>query len=108
MRRPVRALAIAAPAAAAVAMLFAATTAYANVAVTRVSTDPFTDTKAQHRTEVEPDTFVNGNTIVAAFQIGRISGGGSSDTRFPTSTNRGATRTHRSLAGLTTDPRRRD
>ena len=103
MRRPVRALAIAVPAAAAVAMLFAATTAYANVAVTRVSTDPFTDTKAQHRTEVEPDTFVNGNTIVAAFQIGRISGGGSSDTSFATSTNGGATWTRGSLPGLTTN-----
>jgi len=103
MRRPVRALAIAVPAAAAVAMLFAATTAYANVAVTRVSTDPFTDTKAQHRTEVEPDTFVNGNTIVAAFQIGRISGGGSSDTGFATSTNGGATWTRGSLPGLTTN-----
>src|SRR3954453_16154855 len=41
--------------------------AAANVAVTQVSSDPFTDAQAQHRTEVEPDTFAFGSTIVSAF-----------------------------------------
>ena len=65
--------------------------ASANVAVTQVSSDPFTDAQAQHKTEVEPDTFTFGNTIVSAFQTGRVSGGGSSNIGFVTSTDGGAT-----------------
>src|SRR5689334_22027295 len=98
--RSVRVLAIAAPAA---ALLFAATTAYANVTVTQVSSDPFTDTQPQHRTEVEPDTYTAGSTIVAAFQIGRVFGGGASDVGFATSKNGGASWAHGSLPGLTTN-----
>jgi hypothetical protein len=101
--RSVRALTLAVPVAAAVALLFAASTAYANVAVTQVSSDPFTDTQAQHRTEVEPDTFTFGTTIVSAFQVGRVFGGGSSDIGFATSKNGGTTWTHGSLPGLTTN-----
>src|SRR5256885_6603060 len=52
----------------AIGLLFAAAPASANVAVTQVSSDPFTDAQAQHRTEVEPATFTFGNTIVSAFQ----------------------------------------
>jgi hypothetical protein len=98
--RSVRAWAVAVPVAT-VALLFVATAAYANVSVTQVSSDPFTDSQAQHRTEVEPDTFTFGTTIVAAFQIGRVFGGGASDTGFATSKNGGATWTHGSLPGLT-------
>src|SRR5262252_4730076 len=101
--RSVRVLAVALPAAAVAALLLAVTTAYANVTVTQVSSDPFTDAQAQHRTEVEPDTFTFGTTIVAAFQIGRVFGGGSSDTGFATSKDGGATWTHGSLPGLTTN-----
>src|SRR5437879_6024856 len=61
---------LAAPAA---ALLLGATTAFANVALTQVSTDPYTDTQAQHHTEVEPDTFAFGSTVVSAFQVGRVS-----------------------------------
>src|SRR5439155_9333447 len=68
-----------------------------------VSTDPYTDTQAQHRTEVEPDTFTFGTTIVSAFQVGRVSGGGSSNIGFATSTNGGATWTHGFLPGTTTN-----
>ena len=50
--------------------------AYANVTVTQVSQDIFTDAQAQHNTEVEPDTFASGSTIVSAFQVGRVFGGG--------------------------------
>jgi hypothetical protein len=52
----VRAAALAVPAALAV-LLFTGTTAYADVALTQVSSDPYTDTQAQHRSEVEPDTY---------------------------------------------------
>ncbi|MEV5714720.1 sialidase family protein [Amycolatopsis mediterranei] len=82
-------------------LLVSATSASANVAVTQVSTDPFTDAQAQHRTEVEPDTFAFGSTIVSAFQVGRVSGGGSSDIGFATSTDGGATWTQGFLPGTT-------
>jgi hypothetical protein len=85
-----------------VASLFlAAGPASANVAVTQVSSDPFTDAQAQHRTEVEPDTFSFGSTIVSAFQVGRVSGGGSSNIGFATSTNDGATWTQGFLPATT-------
>jgi hypothetical protein len=77
--------------------------AYANVTVTQVSQDIFTDAQAQHNTEVEPDTFVSGSTIVSAFQVGRVSGGGSSDIGWATSTNGGATWAHGYLPDLTTN-----
>ncbi|MFC0541591.1 sialidase family protein [Kutzneria chonburiensis] len=83
------------------ALLATAGPASANVAVTQVSTDPFTDTQAQHRTEVEPDTFAFGNTIVSAFQVGRVSGGGSSNIGFATSTNGGASWTQGFLPATT-------
>ncbi|MFJ9780919.1 sialidase family protein [Amycolatopsis sp. NPDC101161] len=82
-------------------LLVSATSASANVAVTQVSADPFTDAQAQHRTEVEPDTFAFGSTIVSAFQVGRVSGGGSSDIGFATSTDGGGTWTQGFLPGTT-------
>ncbi|TCO59253.1 hypothetical protein EV192_10494 [Actinocrispum wychmicini] len=82
-------------------MFLAAGPAAANVAVTQVSSDPFTDAQAQHRTEVEPDTFSFGTTIVSAFQVGRVSGGGASNVGFATSTNGGATWTQGFLPGTT-------
>lgn len=76
--RTARIVALAAPAAC-VFVLLAGTTASANVTVTQVSHDIYTDAQAQHNTEVEPDTFAFGNTIVSAFQVGRVFGGGSSN-----------------------------
>jgi len=75
--------------------------AFANVALTQISSDPFADTDAQHATQVEPDTFAQGTTIVSAFQTGRVSGGGSSDIGWATSTDSGATWTHGFLPGIT-------
>jgi hypothetical protein len=100
--RSARAITLAVPAMCAV-LLFTATTAYANVPLTVVSTDPYTDAQAQHRTEVEPDTFTFGSTIVSAFQVGRVSGGGSSNIGWATSTNGGATWTNGFLPGITTN-----
>ncbi|HEX9342713.1 MAG TPA: sialidase family protein, partial [Actinomycetota bacterium] len=82
-------------------VLFTAGPVTANVALTLVSTDPFTNTTSQHQTEVEPDTFVNGSTIVSAFQVGRFFDGGSSDIGFATSTNGGASWTNGFLPGIT-------
>ncbi len=67
----------------------------------KVSSDPFTDTDAQHATEVEPDTYSFGTTIVAAHQTGRVSGGGSSDVGWETSTDSGATWHNGFLPGIT-------
>ena len=67
----------------------------------KVSTDPFTDTDAQHATEVEPDTYAFGTTIVAAHQTGRVYGGGSSDVGWETSTDSGATWRNGFLPGVT-------
>jgi hypothetical protein len=100
--RSARALALAAPVAAAL-LLFTTTPAYANVALTQVSNDPYTDAQAQHQTEVEPDTFQFGSTIVSAFQVGRVSGGGSSNIGWATSTNGGTTWTNGFLPGITTN-----
>jgi hypothetical protein len=55
-------------------ILLGVVTAHANVPVPIVSTDPYTDTQAQHQTEVERDTFQFGSTIVSAFQVGRVFG----------------------------------
>jgi hypothetical protein len=82
-------------------LLLAGGPASANVALTQVSTDPFTNTTSQHRTEVEPDTFAAGSTIVSAFQVGRFFDGGASGAGFATSTNGGSTWTHGFLPGLT-------
>ncbi|HEY8625951.1 MAG TPA: sialidase family protein [Solirubrobacteraceae bacterium] len=90
----------------ALAALTFAASASANVALTRISTDPFTNTTSQHATEVEPDTFANGSTVVTAFQVGRFFNGGGSDIGFATSTDGGATwPTSGFLPGLTSTSR---
>jgi len=75
--------------------------ASANVPITVVSLDPYTNTTSYHKTEVEPDTFSFGNTVVSAFQSGRFSDGGSSNIGFATSTDGGATWTKGFLPGTT-------
>ncbi|MFI6602342.1 exo-alpha-sialidase [Nonomuraea sp. NPDC050536] len=91
-----------APAAALFALVLAAAPALANVAITQIGEDPFTNATSQHKTQVEPDTFQYGSTIVAAIQTGRFFDGGSSGIAFATSTNNGATWTQGVLPGITT------
>ena len=50
---------------------------------------------------MEPDSFSNGSTIVAAYQVGRIYDGGACAIGFSTSTDNGATWTSGLLPGLT-------
>jgi hypothetical protein len=79
----------------------------AHAAVLPISSDPFTQATCKassttnHRTEVEPDTFANGSTIVSAFQVGRIYDGGACAIGFATSTNNGASWTSGLLPGIT-------
>ncbi|MFD8705402.1 hypothetical protein ACFV1W_22780 [Kitasatospora sp. NPDC059648] len=68
----------------------------------QVSTDPFTNSTSQHATELEPDTFAYGSTIVSSAQVGRFTDGGSSDISWNTSTDGGATWQHGMLPGITT------
>ncbi|HJP73388.1 MAG TPA: sialidase family protein [Pseudonocardiaceae bacterium] len=100
-RLPGTLLATAVIAATGLGLVPAAAASTAAVSLTEVSTDPFTDTDAQHATEVEPDTYSSGNTVVSAFQVGRVFGGGSSDIGWATSTDAGTTWKHGFLPGLT-------
>ncbi len=63
-------------------------------ALTKASSDPYKNTSSYHKTEVEPDTFSFGNTIVSTFQVGRFTDGGSSNIGWATSTDNGATWKH--------------
>lgn len=81
--------------------------AAADAAVQQIGSDPFTQatcaasTTTNHRTEVEPDTFSNGSTIVSAFQVGRIYDGGACAIGFATSTDNGASWRNGLLPGIT-------
>lgn len=76
-------------------------------ATTDIAADPFTQATCaasaatNHHANVEPDTFSNGSTIVAAYQVGRIYDGGACAIGFATSTDNGATWTSGLLPGLT-------
>jgi hypothetical protein len=67
----------------------------------QISSDPFTNGDSQHATQVEPDTFAFGSTVVSAFQSGRFFDGGSSDIGFATSLDGGTTWTHGFLPSMT-------
>jgi hypothetical protein len=74
----------------------------ASVQLVHVSSDPYVNTSSQHKTEVEPDTYAFGSTIVTAFQAGRFyAGGGSSNIGWATSTDKGTTWKHGFLSGIT-------
>lgn len=73
----------------------------AQVALRQLSRDKFTNAGSQHATEVEPDIFAYGSTLVGAFQVGRVYGGGSADIGFATSTDGGATWKAGYLPGIT-------
>src|SRR3954467_8516448 len=75
----------------AAALLLGAAPAAANVPLTQLSADPFGNATSQHATEVEPDTFAFGNTVVGAMQVGRFFNGGASDIGVVRSGDGGAT-----------------
>jgi hypothetical protein len=67
----------------------------------QLAVDPFSSGPAQHATEVEPDTFAFGSTVVATYQVGRIFGGASMAIGWSTSTNAGRTWRSGRLPGVT-------
>lgn len=83
------------------ALMLAAGVASAQVPLTQISNDTFTNTTSQHETEVEPASYAVGETIVSVFQMGRFTDGGASDIGFSTSANGGVTWTHGNLPGIT-------
>jgi hypothetical protein len=91
----------------AVVLALVAFPAFAASVPLEIGTDPFTQATCHgsaltnHRANVEPDSFSNGSTIVAAYQVGRIYDGGACAIGFSTSTNNGATWTSGLLPGLT-------
>jgi BNR repeat-like domain len=85
----------------ALATIAAATSAHAATALTKIGTDPYTNTTSQHATEVEPDTFSFGSTIVEAAQVGRFYDGGATNAGFATSTDNGTSWRQGQLPGIT-------
>jgi hypothetical protein len=70
----------------------------------RLSVDNLTNSDSDHKTEVEPDIFAWGNTIVGTFHVARRPGSigwGSGDIGFATSTDGGVSWVHGDLPGLT-------
>ncbi len=73
----------------------------------QIASDPFTQATCaasgvtNHQANVEPDSFSNGSTIVASYQVGRIFDGGACAIGFSTSTDNGATWTNGLLPGIT-------
>lgn len=72
-----------------------------SVSLFQISSDPYTNPTSQHQTQVEPDTFAFGTTIVSAFQVGRFFNGGASNLGWATSTDGGLTWINGFLPGLT-------
>lgn len=75
--------------------------AHAQSGLVKLSTDTFHNSDSDHHTEVEPDTFAWGSTIVTGFQVARVPDGGGADIGFATSTDAGKTWTSGYLPSLT-------
>jgi hypothetical protein len=85
-------------------LLALAFSAAAQSSLVKISVDTLTNTDSKHKTEVEPDTFAWGNTIVSTFHVARrpgTVGWGSGDVGFSTSTDGGVTWHYGLLPGLT-------
>jgi hypothetical protein len=85
---------------AAVAAVLAAT-ASATTGPGAISKDTYTNASSQHRTQVEPDSYAHGSTIVAAFQTGRFFDGGASNVGWATSQDGGRSWRRGVLPGTT-------
>jgi len=69
----------------------------------QLSHDRSTEFRSQHQTQVEPDSFAAGRTVVTAFQSGRLADGGANDIGWATSTDAGRTWRSGFLPALTVD-----
>ncbi len=66
-----------------------------------ISADQYDNPDSQHQTEVEPDTFAYGDSMLAAFQTGRAFDGGASNIGWAFSRDAGASWSHGFLPSLT-------
>ena len=66
-----------------------------------INSDPYTNSSSQHQTQLEPDSFAFGNTVVSVTQSGRFYNGGSSNIAWSTSQDAGRTWAHGTLPGTT-------
>src|SRR5438309_11860193 len=64
----------------------------ATVPLTKLSSDPYTNSTSHHATEVAPDPFAHASTLVTSFEAARIDGGGASGVRFAISAGAGSHR----------------
>lgn len=85
------------------AVTFIPTTSAQAAGPVRISDDPFTAPTGQHATEVEPDTFAFGTTMVATFQVGRVFDGGANNIGWATTNDGGATWAHGFLPATSVD-----
>ena len=69
--------------------------------IVQISEDRYNNPSSQHQTQVEPDSFAFGSTVVATFQTGRFFDGGASNVAWATSLDGGATWTDGDLPGTT-------
>jgi hypothetical protein len=67
----------------------------------RVSVDPYKNADGQHETAVEPDDFAYGDTVVAAYQLGRRENGAASNIGTAVSHDGGRTWQRAVLPGVT-------
>jgi BNR repeat-like domain/RTX calcium-binding nonapeptide repeat (4 copies) len=67
----------------------------------QLAVDTTTDPIGQHGTQVEPDTFAFGSTVVAVYQVGRVFSGGAVAIGFATSRDAGTTWKSGLLPGVT-------
>jgi len=84
--------------------VIASLAALGQTSTVRISTDTLTNTDSDHKTEVEPDSFAWGDTIVSTFHVARRPGSigwGSGAIGYSTSTNGGQTWKYGDLPGLT-------
>lgn len=88
--------------AAALGLLLVSAVSAGSVLPFPVSDDPYTNSGPQHKTQVEPDSFAFGQTIVTTSQSGRYyGGGGASNNVFATSQDGGRTWVTGGLPGTT-------
>lgn len=78
-----------------------ALTASAGTNLVEVSSDVYSNSTSQHKSEVEPHTVAFGTTIVSGFQVGRFFDGGGSNIGWSTSNDGGRTWDHGFLPGIT-------
>ncbi len=90
-------------------LLVTSAQAQAKYPLVKISVDTLHNSDSVHRTEVEPDFFAWGNTIVGTFHVARVPGSigwGSGDIGWSTSTDGGKTWTYGVLPGLTKNYKR--